>query len=86
MHHKVDHGNENHTFTAARRCLVVFGESAVLTEPTERALDDSAFGQHHKFANHLLGNNLNDAALAAARIDPRAATLLRFGNPSIRQF
>ncbi len=67
MHHEIDHCNENHTFTAARQCLVVFGESAVLAEPTKRALDDPAFGQHHEFANCLLMNNLNDAAVPAAR-------------------
>ncbi len=58
--------NENQTFTAAWQCLVVFGKSAVLAQPTERALDDPAFGRHHEFVNRLLLNNLNDAAAACS--------------------
>ncbi len=67
MNHEIDHCNENHTFTAARQFLVIFGEPAILAEPTECAFDDPAFGQHHEFSNRLLMNNLNDAAVPAAR-------------------
>ncbi len=58
--------NEHQTFTAARQCLVVFGKSAVLAKPTERALDYPAIGQHHESADRLLMNNPNDAAAACS--------------------
>lgn len=65
MHHQIDHCNEDHRFTTARQDFVVFGQSAVLVEPTECALDDPSFGQHCEFPNGLLLNYFNKATIPA---------------------
>ena len=46
MDHQVDHGDLDHAFTALCQCLVVFRQSAVLSEPREGTLDDPSLRQH----------------------------------------
>jgi len=46
MEHDIGHGNKDHRLAAFDQSLVVFGQSAVLAEPGERALDNPSLGQH----------------------------------------
>ena len=63
MKHQVDHRDVDHAFTAHRQRFVVFAQSAVFAEPTERALHDPAFGQHHELAHIGSPNDFNHTAI-----------------------
>lgn len=44
--HQVDHRHPDHRFTGLGEIRVIFGESPVAAEPSERPLDDPPFGEH----------------------------------------
>ena len=67
MNHQIDHGNDDHCFTALGECLVVFRQSAVLTQPGERSLDNPSLWQHHKAVRFGTFDNFNEPSRPAAR-------------------
>ena len=61
MNHQVDHSDLDHAFTAVRQCLVVLGQSAVLTEPRKGALHDPTLGEDDKARGRLAFHDLDRA-------------------------
>lgn len=66
MEHDVGHGNEDHRLAAFDQGLVVFGQSAVLAEPGERALHDPPLGQHDEAAARVTLDNLDEPTVPPA--------------------
>jgi hypothetical protein len=61
MSHYIDHGNEDHAFTAFGQCLVVLRQSAVFAEPREGTFHDPALRQHHELAYGRTLHDLHEA-------------------------
>jgi len=65
VNHHIDHSNADHGFAALDRALVVFGQSAVLSKPSKRTLDDPALRQDHELMRVRPFHNLDDATVPA---------------------
>ena len=59
------HRQENHRFAVLGKALIVLRESAVVIEPSERALDDPALGQQNESLHVICPlHNLQDTSTA----------------------
>jgi hypothetical protein len=67
MNHQIDHGNAYHGLTAFGECFVVFGQSAVPTQPGERSFHDPSLGQNFKGVHCSALDDLNDPAIPPGR-------------------
>ena len=67
MNHHIDHGNTYHGFTALNQRLIVFGKSSILAQPSERSLDNPAFGKDDKLVRVRTFDDFDDPAVPANR-------------------
>ncbi len=66
MNHQVDHSNDYPCFTTLCQCLVVLGQAAVLTQPSEGSFDNPSLRQHHKSVRCGTLDDFNEASGPAA--------------------
>jgi len=67
MNHQIDHSNADHGLTAYGERFVVFGQSAVPTQPGERPFHNPSFGQNLKGVYGRALDDLNNPAIPPGR-------------------
>ena len=67
MNHQIDHGNADHGLTAFDECFVVFGQSAISTQPGEGPFHNPSFGQNLKGVHRGAFDDLNHPAIPPGR-------------------
>ncbi len=66
MNHQVDHSDDDHCLTTGRQCFIVFRQSAILSQPGKRALDDPSFRQHDEPIQHRTFDDLDETPVPPA--------------------
>ncbi len=67
MNHHIDHGNAYHGFAALNQRLIVFGESSIFAQPSERSLDNPALGKDDKLVRVRTFDDFDNSAVPADR-------------------